>query len=166
MALVGQRCHIQLFLLLGCCLLLHLSNIPQGSKLDPILPLSQLFCHKLQLNHLCACDVTRTVSKPATPGVRCPLSECALSDFRRECWELVGQLCLQLLHLHGGGDSGLLKHGRVDSRTFKCQIIYKPFQTPLWVLPNLCLHTWRLVWASLSNRASPPWAPTVTAFDL
>lgn len=111
--------------------------------------------------HSSVCDVTRTVSKPVTPGVRCPLS-----DFRPECWELVGQFCLQLLHLHRGGDSGLLTHGRVDSRTFKCWIIHKSFQTPLWVLPNLCLHTWRLVWASPSNRAAPPWAPTVTAFGL
>lgn len=106
--------------------------------------------------HSSVCDVMRTVSKPVTPGVRCPLSECSLSDFRPECWELVGQLCLQLLHLPRGGDSGLLTHGRVDSRTFKCWIIYKSFQTPLWVLPNLCLHTWRLVWASPSNRACPP----------
>lgn len=116
--------------------------------------------------HSSVCDVTRTVSKPVASGVRRPLSEGALSDFRPECWELVGQLCLQLLHLHRGDDCGLLTHGWVDSRTFKCGIIYKPFQTPLWVLPNLCLHTWRLVWASPSNRASPPWAPTVTAFDL
>lgn len=46
MALVGRLCHIQLFLLLRCCLLLHLSNIPQGSKLDP-----SLFCHKVLLTH-------------------------------------------------------------------------------------------------------------------
>lgn len=92
---------------------------------------------------------------PVAPGVLCPLPESSLPNSLPERRELAGQLGLQLLHLHAGGDSVLLAHASDPPFPFLFfSFLNAESVSVSW--KNLAFPSGSLVWRFPSNRACPP----------